>query len=256
MIYCTTVYRGITQGRHGILYEVDMKTGEYKVLLDYDDEIDYSGRGGDRGLRGIARINDNLYVCTSKSVLKLDLTGNILNRLEHPYLGWLHEIAIDRTGFSVVSTMYDSILHYNIAENTWDSIIHVNENGDLQYFPYAVELMPSNKWHLNSISEHTISGLRLPFILPDKIEIPADTHNTRIINGKLFYNDTKRNTIVFGDKSYIFKDHTFLRGVSFTKNRIIIGQCPASLYVFDYNLNLINSINLCPDENVSIQSIL
>jgi hypothetical protein len=255
MIYCTTVYRGITQGRHGILYKVDIESGECKVLLDYDDEIDYSGRGGDRGLRGIARINDNLYVCTSKSVLKLDLNGNILNRLEHPYLGWLHEIVVDATGFSVVSTMYDSILHYNIAENTWDYIIHVNENGDLQYLQDGAKIEPNNVWHLNSISEHTISGLRLPFILPNKIQIPYGTHNTRIINNKLFYNDTNKNTIVFGNK-YTFKDYTFLRGVTFTENRIIVGQCPASLHIFDYELNLIQSIKLCSDENVSIQSII
>ena len=256
MIYCTTVYRGITQGRHGILYEVNIETGEYKVLLDYDDEIDYSGRGGDRGLRGIVKINDNLYVCASKSVLKLDLKGNILDRLEHQYLGWLHEAVADDTGFSVVSTMYDSILHYNIAKESWDYIVHVSQEGNLQYLPDDIELKPNNLWHLNSISEHTISGLRLPVVLPGKMQIPYGTHNARIINGKIFYNDTERNTIVFSDKSYTFKDYTFLRGAAFTENKIIVGQCPASLHVFDYELNLINSIELCLDKNVSIQSIL
>lgn len=256
MIYCTTVYRGITQGRHGILYKVDIETGEYKVLLDYDDEIDYSGRGGDRGLRGIAKIDNNLYVCTSKSVLKVDLNGNILDRLKHPYLGWLHEIVADDTGFSVVSTMYDSILHYNITKNDWDYIVHVNQEGTLQYLPAGAKIEPNNLWHLNSISEHTISGLKLPFVLPDKIQIPSGTHNTRILNGKLFYNDTEKNTIIFGNKSYCFDEYTFLRGVTFTEDRIIVGNSPASLHVFDYDLHFIKCIILSTEINSSIQSIL
>lgn len=255
-MYCTTVYRGITQGRHGILYEVDIETGDYKILLDYNDEIDYSGRGGDRGLRGIAKIDNNLYVCTSKSVLKLDLKGNILDRLDHQYLGWLHEAIADDTGFSVVSTKYDLILHYNINKNIWDNIVHVNQDGNLQYLPNNAKIKPNNLWHLNSISEYTLSGLRLPFVLPNKIQIPYGTHNARIINGKMFYNDTERNTIIFGDKSHMFKDYTFLRGAAFTEDKIIVGQCPASLHVFDYELNFIKSITLCLNKNVSIQSIL
>jgi hypothetical protein len=256
VIYCTTVYRGVNQGRHGILYQVDIETEEYKVLLDYNDEIDYSGRGGDRGLRGIVKFNDELYVCVSKSILKLDLNGNVKDKLEHPYLGWLHEVVSDDTGFSVVSTMYDAVLHYNIVENTWDRIVHVNKEGNLEYFSNLVEFEPKNVWHLNSISRYTLSGLRLPFILPSKIQIPYGTHNTRIINGVLFYNDTEKNTIVFGNKSYKFDSYTFLRGATFTDDFIIVGQSPASLHILDYNLNYKKHINLSPEKNSSIQSII
>lgn len=261
-LVATTVSRGVKQGDHGALYLIDTETENCTQIIKYADEIDYSGRGGDRGLRGIARYGDSVYVCAASKVLVME-NALIINELEHPLLGYLHDIIVDEKGLMVVSTKYDCLLHYSFMLQRWDFGMYLDEHQNMMWFdPDRTTLSPNNKWHINSLSDDFVCGLRLNKTISlgssQDINVPLGTHNHRLIKGVHFYCDTDTNTVVYGEKKYTFSKkskYTFLRGVTWDSEHIIVGQTPASVHVFDYDLNLIKSINL-PEPEASIQSLL
>lgn len=261
MILATTVSRGKTKGQHGALYEINIERGSADCVYRYDQPIDFSGRGGDRGLRGIATWDNKIYVCTADEVLVLNKQYELVETLKHHLLGWLHEACISGDMLYVVSTKYDSVLGYNLTNGLWTMGIKLDEKQNFLYFePDYVVFDVSNNWHLNSLSPDCLSGLRTTHILSDrgrKIHpLPAGTHNTRIVRDQIFYNDTAQNTVILDSKQYKFSDeYTHLRGVAFTSDNIVVGQDPASIHVLDYDLNLVKSIDI-RDKKACIQSLL
>ena len=66
-LIATSVVRGSQQGEsHGGVYLIDTHSGEIHQTVDWNTcEIDFAGRGWDRGLRGIAFHNEEVYVAAS-----------------------------------------------------------------------------------------------------------------------------------------------------------------------------------------------
>jgi hypothetical protein len=60
-VIATSVVRSAHQGEsHGGVYLIDLNSGQYDQVIDWNDEsINWEGRGGDRGLRGIAFHNND-----------------------------------------------------------------------------------------------------------------------------------------------------------------------------------------------------
>jgi len=60
-VIATSVVRSAHQGEsHGGVYLIDLNSGQYDQIIDWNDEsINWEGRGGDRGLRGIAFHNND-----------------------------------------------------------------------------------------------------------------------------------------------------------------------------------------------------
>lgn len=255
-VYCTTVSRGVSQGEHGALYRVDLVTGEAVKLLTYLDEIDYSGRGGDRGLRGLILHDDMLYVAAANHVLKVSLDGEVVAKFEHKNLGFLHDMQKTDTGFLVVSTKYDCVMEYNFAINDWVNCYRINEHMTVVAEDPNTQLPPHNLWHLNSINDFFVSGLRtggaLHIYSSDFVVAPLGIHNWSTHE----YNDTSTNTLVVNGRKIIVDDGTFLRGLSTSEHVTVVGQCPAKIIVFDDELNLLKKISLNKDTNSSVQSLL
>lgn len=255
-VYCTTVSRGVSQGAHGALYKINLNTNEVVNLLSYDDEIDYSGRGGDRGLRGLILYNNFLYVACASSILKISLNGEIVAKIEHKNLGFLHDMQLTESGFLVVSTKYDCVMEYSFITNSWVKCYHVNEHRQVVEKEADANLDCKNIWHLNSINSLYVSGLRTNgaiHIHTNKfIDAPLGIHNWD--HG--YYNDTVNNILKCGNNSVPVDDGTFLRGLSYSGNYIVVGQCPAKIIVFDSNLTRYKSININFNQNSSVQSLL
>jgi hypothetical protein len=72
IVVLSSVIRSAHQGEsHGGVYLVDMASGQVEQVLDWNRaEIDWEGRGGDRGLRGIAFHGDRLFLAASDEILK------------------------------------------------------------------------------------------------------------------------------------------------------------------------------------------
>ena len=73
-IVCTTVVRAAKPGDiHGGFYVIDTDTEEILHYMEYDEDFtNENERGGERGLRGIAVLDDRIIVSNSTGFLELD----------------------------------------------------------------------------------------------------------------------------------------------------------------------------------------
>lgn len=115
-VLATSVVRSTQQGQsHGGVYLVDLQTNDSHQVIDWNDgSIDWEGRGGERGLRGIAYYNDLIYLASSRQILIYDKTFKQLGKIDHPYLKWCHEICIAEDILYITSTGYDAVLVYDL----------------------------------------------------------------------------------------------------------------------------------------------
>jgi len=116
----TSVVRGSQQGEsHGGLYLIDLQTEQIDQLLDWNTgNIDWTGRGADRGLRGIAFHNERVYVAASDELFAYSKNFKLLGSWRNPYLKHCHEIAVFGHTLFLTSTGFDSILGFNLKHGS------------------------------------------------------------------------------------------------------------------------------------------
>lgn len=120
-VIATSVIRSAQQGEsHGGVYLVDLNSGTYRNVIDWDDEsISWEGRGGDRGLRGVAFHDGLVYLAASDEVFVYDRDFKRIGSIVNKHLIYCHEVFIYENTLYLTSTRYDSILLYNLDENTF-----------------------------------------------------------------------------------------------------------------------------------------
>ena len=96
-IVCSSVVRSVHQGEsHGGVYLVDLAAGQSEQVLDWTDaSINWEGRGGDRGLRGIAFHDGLVYLAASDEVFIYDRDFVPQGSFRNPYLHMCHEIFVE-----------------------------------------------------------------------------------------------------------------------------------------------------------------
>src|SRR5690606_31293195 len=84
----TSVVRGSRQGEsHGGVYTLDFEAQTGRQRVDWNTgEIDFEGRGADRGLRGIAFDGDDIYIAASDELFCFDRGFRIKESFRNPYL--------------------------------------------------------------------------------------------------------------------------------------------------------------------------
>lgn len=215
-VIATSVIRGANQNEsHGGIYLVDMQTGDVDQVVDWDNcNIDFSGRGWDRGLRGIGFYGSEIYVAASNELFCFDKDFNIINSYRNPYLKHAHELVVDGDHLYITSTGFDSILRFDLINKTFDNawLIRISKNKSMQFEQYQ-PIEPygpqeGNSLHINNVSrDHEglyVSGRNAPFLFRinhnhmDKIsEIPMGTHNTMKFKHGYLFNDTNSDQVVF-----------------------------------------------------------
>ena len=70
----TSVVRGSRQGdSHGGVYLIDLNNQSVDQVLDWNTmDIDWQGRGADRGLRGIAFHKQRVFIAASVELMSFD----------------------------------------------------------------------------------------------------------------------------------------------------------------------------------------
>ncbi len=113
----TSVVRSAHKGEsHGGVYIVDLETGSHEQVVDWNTtDIEWIGRGHDRGLRGIAFWRDHTYIAASDAILVYDRSFKPIARHDCRYLRHAHEIAVDGDTLWVTSTGFDSLLAFDLA---------------------------------------------------------------------------------------------------------------------------------------------
>ena len=128
-IIATSVVRGSQQGEsHGGIYLVDFQKQEADLVVDWDDSgIDFTGRGWDRGLRGIEFRGDEIYIAASDELFVYDLNFQVKRSYKNRFLKHAHEINRFENLLFITSTGYDSLLVFDLERDEFTRGLHLRK---------------------------------------------------------------------------------------------------------------------------------
>jgi hypothetical protein len=213
-LIATSVVRGSQQGEsHGGVYTVDFENQDGEQCVDWNTgEIDWEGRGADRGLRGIAFDGDEIYIAASDELFVYDKDFNRLRSYKCRYLKHCHEICrVDRRIF-LTSTGFDSLLSFDLDSRKFDWGFRLQKEYE-KWAGYTFDPRsetgprPVNEFHINMVhmdgSGIYFCGLRLNALLHlnDRMQVsevcnlPTGTHNARPWNDGVLFNDTASDCV-------------------------------------------------------------
>jgi hypothetical protein len=225
-ILCSSVVRSVHQGEsHGGLYLVDLEKGQSEQVLDWTDaNINWEGRGGDRGLRGIAFHNGLIYLAASDEVFVYDRAFAQQGSFRNPYLHMCHEIFVDGDRLYLASTGFDSVLEYDLKAaaftrgwtvrfaKIWKPrhVLHLKPRPSFRAFdPNGADgPVAGDSSHVNNTGVYDgtlfVSGTALPWlyrIANGRLERYArtsyGTHNARPFRDGALFNHTRTDRIVY-----------------------------------------------------------
>lgn len=212
----TSVVRGAHQSQsHGGIYLVDLEKDSVEQKVDWDTgDIDFEGRGADRGLRGIAYVQDMVVIAASDELFFYDQNFSIQHSFKNRYLKHAHEIYLDGRFLYVTSTGFDAVLRFNLRKKSFDlgwrfSADEKNKMIVDEFDPQIPNIIkPSNNFHINNTfyinGVLSVSGRRLRELVHVKNEnvvveeqIPLGTHNVQFFNKGIIYNDSESDRVVY-----------------------------------------------------------
>ena len=210
----TSVVRGSQQGEsHGGIYTVDFEHQQGEQHVDWNtSDIDFEGRGADRGLRGIAFDTDDIYIAASDELFCYDQTFTIQNSYKNPYLKHAHEICRMERNLLITSTGFDSLLSFNLDTKEFDWGFQLRQEYG-QWTGHTFDPQTNqgprlvNDFHINMVHVDDrgifLSGLHTDGLLfltnNNEIKIvchlPAYTHNPRLWKDGVLFNDTASDCV-------------------------------------------------------------
>ena len=213
-LIATSVVRGSQQGEsHGGIYLIDFENQIANIMVDWDDSgIDFTGRGWDRGLRGIEFSGGEIFVAASDELFVYDQEFNIKRSYKNDFLKHAHEMNKFENLLFVTSTGYDSLLVFDLNRDEFTRGIHLRKgtNGwKSQLFDPLSKDGPemANNLHLNNVRCSKkglfVSGLRTGALIymdsdlnaKEYCSLPEGTHNARPFKQGVIFNDTKSDCI-------------------------------------------------------------
>jgi hypothetical protein len=224
-LIATSVVRGAVQGdSHGGIFIVDFVAQQITQVVDWNTtEIDFQGRGWDRGLRGIAFHAGEIYVAASDELFVYDRAFNIQRSYRCSYLKHCHEIFALNDQLYLTSTGFDSILAFDLQTQAFSWALHIGLNGDeASGTPFdprdrhgAGGPPAQNRLHLNNVYADPrglfVSGMRTRGLLHVgqgnvvrmAVDMPEGIHNARPFRDGVLFNDTASDTV-----RYVGRDGT------------------------------------------------
>jgi hypothetical protein len=214
-LMATSVVRGSQQGEsHGGIYLVNLDSGEIAQTVDWNTmNIDWQGRGWDRGLRGIAFDGEQIYVAASDELFVFDLQFRTLASYRSPFLKHCHEISRYKRRLYLSSTGFDSLLGFDLDTRQFSWGLHVAAGTD-DYAATAFDPAgtngpsASNHFHINNVSAQEgglyFSGLRTRGLLKfdgrrvrKVASLPRGVHNAQPYQGGVLFNDSEADCVRF-----------------------------------------------------------
>jgi hypothetical protein len=217
-LVATSVVRGSQKGEsHGGVCLIDLQAREVVQVIDWNTvDIDWQGRGWDRGLRGVAFDGELVYMAASDELFAYTPQFRQVGSWRNPYLRHCHEIAVHGRELFLTSTGFDSVLGFNLDQRCFDWALHVQMR---QYQPQFARYDPNgtqgplalNKLHLNSVAADArglfICGLNTGGMLQYSgerivmwVELPPGTHNARPFRDGVLVNDTAAGTLRYAGR--------------------------------------------------------
>jgi len=215
-LVATSVVRGSQQGEsHGGIFTVDFDAQSGEQHVDWNaGDIDFEGRGADRGLRGITFDGDDIYVAASDELFCYDKNFKIKNSFRNRYLKHCHEIIRMERRIFLTSTGFDSLLSFNLDTKKFDwgfRLLKQYEKWEgFTFDPLSADgPRAENDFHINSVhvdnSGIYLSGLRSQALIrldkdmqPSEFcSLPGGTHNAQPWKDGVLFNDTANDHVRF-----------------------------------------------------------
>jgi len=213
-LIATSVIRGSEKGQsHGGVFLIDFQSTSTVQCVDWNDgSIDFTGRGWDRGLRGIEFFDEKVWIAASDELFCYDQKFNLVASFKNQYLKHCHEISKRDHLLFLTSTGYDSLLVFNLKSQTFIWGLYISKNGDewigQRFDPTATGGPPfTNNYHINMVSVNQtgvyFSGLHTRALLRLKSDLsiskvcslPQGTHNAQVFNDGVIFNDTQSDVV-------------------------------------------------------------
>jgi hypothetical protein len=214
-LVATSVVRGSQQGEsHGGVFLIDLVKQEAQQFIDWNTmNIDWRGRGADRGLRGIAFHGETVFIAASDELFAYNPDFSLRGSWKNPYLKHCHEISVYQGQVFLTSTGFDSILAFDIEKQHFHWALCV-EQQEFRFQGRAFDPMSDdgplmlNRMHINSVVANRdgmyITGLRTGGMLhfngkqiSMSAVLPSGTHNAQPYRGGVLFNDTEANAVRF-----------------------------------------------------------
>ena len=204
----SSVVRGAQQGQsHGGVYLIDLENQKVEQTIDWNTSgIDWQGRGWDRGLRGIAFDDEQVFIAASDELFAYTPDFELIDSWRNPYLKHCHEITVFERSLFLTSTGFDSILGFDLGQHCFNWGMNIQRRGvkfkTVGFDPLTDDgPLMLNKMHINNVfcNRHGmyISGLRTGGMLHFNgkainmaVELPAGTHNAQPFRDGVLFNDS------------------------------------------------------------------
>lgn len=215
ILIATSVVRGSRQGEsHGGIYLVDLERQRVAQPIDWNTaDIDWQGRGWDRGLRGIAFDGGKIFIAASDELFVYDRELRNIAAYRSPHLKHCHEIFRYKRRLYLTSTGYDAILGFDLDKLGFSWGIKISRVTDgfraVPFLPGAIDgPSPLNELHLNNVhctrSGLYISGMRTGGMLrytgtriEKVVPLPTGVHNAQPYRDGILFNDTAADVVRF-----------------------------------------------------------
>jgi hypothetical protein len=214
----TSVVRGSNQGEsHGGVYLIDLDNQAVRQVIDWNTtDIDWQGRGWDRGLRGIAFDRDTVYIAASDELFAYTPDFERVGSWRNRYLKHCHEIAVHERTLFLSSTGFDSVLGFDLDKKEFSWAMHVATDNfrfrGSRYDPLSDNgPLMLNKLHINNVvcNAHGmyIGGLRTGGMLHFNgkglhmsAELPPGSHNARPFRDGVLFNDSESDALRYAGR--------------------------------------------------------
>ncbi len=233
-LIATSVVRGSRRGgSHGGVFRVDFEQQEVEHHFNWNtSEINFEGRSGDRGLRGIAFSDEDILIAASDELFRYDRSFKIKTVSKNQYLDDCQEICRYEQTIFLSSAEFDSLLAFDLDKKKYVWGFHLlrqfNQWAGHTFDPRSnMGPRPVNEYHVNMVHVDStgiyFSGLRTNALLHlnSKMEVsevcslPAGAHNARPYRDGVLLNDTESNCVRYAGsdgKNQAFKIVTYAEG--------------------------------------------
>ena len=223
----TSVVRGSHQGEsHGGVYLIDLDRRIVTQTIDWNKaDIDWQGRGWDRGLRGIAFDDETVYIAASDELFAYTPDFQLIGSWRNRYLKHCHEIAIYERTLFLSSTGFDSVLGFDLDKRTFEWALHIAAHKfsfrGTRYDPESDNgPLMLNKLHINNVvcapGGMYIGGLRTGGMLHFNgkeihmaAELPPGSHNARPFRDGVLFNDSEADALRYAGRGEGEEDRAF-----------------------------------------------
>jgi hypothetical protein len=212
-LIASSVVRGTNQGEsHGGVFLVDFKRRSVEQVIDWNTaDIDWQGRGWDRGLRGIAFDGERVFIAASNELFVYTPDFKLLASFRNRFLMHCHEIFVYQRRLYLTSTGFDTVLGFDLDSNRFCFGLHIVAVGSgyqgAPFDPQGEEgPAPGNQLHLNNVfcdgNGMYLSGLKSAGMvrfdgrtLVRVATLPRGIHNARPFRDGVLFNDTPADRV-------------------------------------------------------------